>query len=85
MEKYGSLLHKHNVARQIFIQKEDGAQQAYSNCRPITITTSIYKILEHTINYRMEKEDKYGRVIKNNKNQIGFSKGLGCELNLLKL
>ena len=34
----------------------------------------------------MEKEEKYNReIIKNNKNQIGISKGLGCEMNLLKL
>jgi len=34
----------------------------------------------------MEKEEMPGgKVIKNNRNQIGFSKGLGCELNLLKL
>ena len=34
----------------------------------------------------METEEMIpDKIIKNNKNQIGFSKGLGCELNLLKL
>ena len=34
----------------------------------------------------MEQEEKtLNMITKNNKNQIGFSKGLGCEVNLLKL
>ena len=34
----------------------------------------------------MEYEESIpGKIIRNNRNQIGFSKGLGCEMNLLKL
>ena len=34
----------------------------------------------------MEQEEKHsGKIIKNNRNQIGFTKGLGCEMNILKL
>ena len=35
----------------------------------------------------MEKEEKkfINPTIKNNYNQIGFTKGLGCEINILKL
>ena len=32
-----------------------------------------------------QEEGRPGRIQKNNRNQIGFSKGLGCEMNLLKL
>ena len=34
----------------------------------------------------MEQEERRpGKIKLNNRNQIGFTKGLGCEMNLLKL
>ena len=61
--------------------------QNFNNNRPITITCMLYRALEMIILKKMQDEEKEsGRNIKgNNINQIGFSKGKGCEINLLKL
>ena len=45
----------------------------------------MYKMVEIMINKRMVREEKENDIKKLNVNQIGFQKGLGCEINILKL
>ena len=47
----------------------------------------LYRMLEMIVMKYMEEEekDKRKQIKKNNINQIGFSKGKGCEINILKL
>ena len=47
----------------------------------------LYRAMEIIIMKKMvdEEKDKRNNIKKNNINQIGFSKGKGCEINILKL
>ena len=54
-----------------------------NNLRPIAISSTILKIIESAILTRLLKEVNDKKLI--NKKQIGFIKGCGTELNLLKL
>ena len=47
----------------------------------------LYRAMEMIMMKKMEDEekDKRNNIQKNNINQIGFSKGKGCEINILKL
>ena len=54
-----------------------------NNLRPIAISSTILKIIESAILTRLLKEINDRNLI--NKKQIGFIKGCGTELNLLKL
>ena len=54
-----------------------------NNLRPIAISSTILKIIESAILTRLLKEVNDKKLI--NKKQIGFIKGCGAGLNLLKL
>ena len=62
------LPHKQNLVRQIFINKNQEGPQTFSNNRPISITSTIYKIIEIMIHKRMTIEEKEGHVKKLNIN-----------------
>ena len=77
---------QHGHIRQIFINKDPTKMQHFNNNRPISISSVIYRTFENIIMKKMEKEEKIKNKIKSlNINQIGFNKGKGCELNLIKL
>ena len=67
-----TLSNDHNKIRQIFLKKEGIEYHAFSNCRPISITSVIYKTLENVILKKMKIEEYKKNVGKLNHNQIGF-------------
>ena len=66
------LPYKQSHVRQIFINKNTEGPQTFSNNRPISITSTIYKVIEIMINKRMIREEKENNIKKLNINQIGF-------------
>ena len=67
------------------MKKEGFEFHSFSNSRPISISSVIYKVLENVIMKKMKTEEYKQNVGKLNHNQIGFQQGMGCELNILKL
>ena len=70
--------------RQIFLNKDKDNLQHFSNNRPISISSVMYKMVENVIDLKMKQEEK-SKNIQINYNQIGFKQHLGCEMNILKL
>ena len=57
---------------------------SFDNSRPITKSSPIYKLLDCILNERLKKQI-YGKDSKISKEQAGFRKGIGCELNIIKM
>ena len=78
------LPYKQNLLEQIYLPKEDSLYVSFDNSRPITKSSPIYKLLDCILNERL-KEEIYGEKEKICKEQAGFRKGIGCEMNILKM
>ena len=71
------------TSRLLCLNKKANEPGDVNNLRPIAISSTILKIIESSILTRLIKEINEKKLI--NKKQIGFIKGCGTELNLLKL
>ena len=71
------------TSRLFCLNKKANEPGNVNNLRPIAISSTILKIIESAILTRLLKEINDRNLI--NKKQIGFIKGCGTELNLLKL
>jgi hypothetical protein len=71
-------------ARLICLNKCPDLNGKLENIRPIAITGTLIKILEKVTLSRMQTIEKI-RGIHNHKSQIGFLKGMGCDVNIMRL
>lgn len=69
----------------MFIAKDNNIYKTFINARPITITSPIYKLLDKTLKNRLTEELNPNNNFKLIKDQIGFRKNMGCEVNILRL
>ena len=76
------------VSRLMCLNKNASEVGKLENIRPIAIASTLLKLLEAVI-YRhlaskvYDREGKYNGIL--NKNQIGFIRRAGCDLNIIKL
>ena len=68
----------------IYFPKKNPAFPTFDNSRPITKTSPIYKLLETILNEKLKKQLDSNQLQKINECQLGFQKGLNCELNILR-
>ena len=71
------------TSRLFCLNKKANEPGDVNNIRPIAISSTILKIIESAILTRLLKEINEKNLL--NKKQIGFKKGCGTELNLLRL
>ena len=71
------------TSRLFCLNKKANEPGDVNNLRPIAISSTIIKMIESAILTRLLKEINTKKLI--NKKQIGFIKGCGTELNLLRL
>ena len=71
------------TSRLFCLNKKANEPGDVNNIRPIAISSTILKILESAILTKLLKEINEKNLL--NKKQIGFKKGCGTELNLLRL
>jgi hypothetical protein len=71
------------TARLIFLNKTATETGKVDNVRPISVDGVIIKLLEAIITTRIEDYIYSNDIL--HRNQIGFMRHLGCEVNLLKL
>jgi hypothetical protein len=71
-------------ARLMCLNKCPGENGKLENIRPISIIGVLIKILERVIQARVETYEK-DKKITINKAQVGFVKGLGCDVNIMRL
>ena len=71
------------TSRLFCLNKKANEPGDINNIRPIAISSTILKMIESSILTRLLKEINEKKLI--NKKQIGFIKGCGTELNLLRL
>ena len=73
------------MIRQIYLPKSDEAYNRFENCRPISITSPIYKIIDMILNDRLTSYLNHNDFYKLNSSQTGFRQKIGCEVNILRL
>ena len=71
-------------SRLVCLNKEAGKKGSLDNIRPIAVNGFVFKILEKVIQIELEGY-VYGKSDVICKKQIGFMRGLGCDVNLLRL
>ena len=69
----------------MFIAKDNNIYKTFVNARPITKTSPIYKLMDKILKNRITEELNPNNKFKLIKEQIGFRKGMGCEVNILRL
>ena len=76
---------KQNLIRQIYLPKSKDTLQSFYNCRPISITSPMYKIIDIILNERLTAFLNSDNYYKLDSSQTGFRRKLGCEVNILRL
>ena len=71
-------------ARLMCLNKCPDQNGKLENIRPIAITGTLIKILEKVTLNRMQLFEKMHNI-HNHKSQIGFLKGMGCDVNIMRL
>ena len=75
---------KQNLIRQIYLPKSNDSLHRFENCRPISITSPIYKIIDLILNKQLTSFINKNDVYKLNSSQTGFRQKIGCEVNILR-
>jgi len=70
------------TARLFCLNKEASKPGNIDSIRPIAIASTIVKIIEKVVLERINKKVYSTKLV--HKNQIGFMKGAGCDMNLMK-
>ena len=76
---------KQNLIRQVYLPKSQNEYYRFENCRPISITSPIYKIVDMILNQRLTAFINSQEIYKLNSSQTGFRSKIGCEVNVLRL
>ena len=80
---------KENIPEQLFcsrlicLNKDPESHGKIDNTRPIAINGVLFKIYERFLMDKIEEHVNNNNII--NKKQTGFIKGLGCDINLIRL
>ena len=84
LEENKPLPAKQNLIRQIYLPKSEDQLRRFENCRPISITSPIYKVIDSILNARLTSQlNEDGFQL--NPAQTGFRSQIGCEVNILRL
>ena len=75
---------KQNLIRQIYLPKSTETYPRFENCRPISITSPMYKLIDIVLNDRLTAHLNDGHY-RLNSSQTGFRRHIGCEVNILRL
>lgn len=77
----------HMTSRLLFLLKKDPRPEGNTldDYRPISVTSFIFKLLEKIIQRRIQEAESNLIITPFCREQIGFQKGLGCEINILKI
>lgn len=59
--------------------------QRFQNCRPISITSPIYKLIDIILNIKLTHFLNSDGSYKLDTSQTGFRQKIGCEVNILRL
>ena len=76
---------KQNLIRQIYLPKSKDPLQRFENCRPISITSPIYKLVDIVLNKKLTAFLDSNDLYKLDTSQTGFRQKIGCEVNILRL
>ncbi len=76
---------KQNLIRQIYLPKSKEALQCFANCRPISITSPIYKLMDTILQERLTTFINRDSSYALDSSQTGFRRRIGCEVNILRL
>ena len=71
----------------MFILKIDNNEingNKLDDCRPISITSAIFKLIEILILNKIKLLERNGIIKQINQNQTGFREGSSCSINILK-
>ena len=79
------LLYNQDLLQQIYLPKDNSEWKTFYNERPITKTSPMYKLLDTILNNILQRELYSGKEWKLNEGQTGFRRGMGCEINLLRI